>query len=40
LHGFVTHLKPRESQLIPRQIAVALRAHWPQVRQNSQMFEF
>jgi hypothetical protein len=40
LHGFVTHLKPRESELIVRQIAVARKARRPQMRQDSQVFEF
>jgi hypothetical protein len=39
-HGFVTHLKPLESELILRQIAVALKARWPQMLQNNQVIEF
>ena len=34
MHGFVTHLKPRESELILRQIAVALKARRPQMLQD------
>jgi hypothetical protein len=40
LHDFVTHLTPRESQLIPRQLAVALKARRPQMRRDSQVVEF
>jgi hypothetical protein len=40
LHGFVTHLKPRESKLNLRQIAVARKARWPQMLRDSRVFEF
>jgi hypothetical protein len=40
LHGFVALLKPHESELIVRQIAVARKARWPQIMQDSQVFEF
>jgi len=40
LHGFVTLLKPHESELIERQIAVARKVHWPRMLQGSQVFEF
>jgi len=40
LHGIVTHPEPRESALILRQFAVALKARWPQMLQDSQVFKF
>jgi hypothetical protein len=39
-HGFVTQLKPLESGLILRQIAVALKVCWPQMLQYNQVIEF
>jgi hypothetical protein len=40
LHGFVTLLKPHESEFIVRQIAVSRMARWPQILQDRQGFEF
>jgi len=40
LHGLVTHLKPRESERILRQPAVALKALRPRMLRDSRVFEF
>jgi hypothetical protein len=40
LHGFVTHLKPRESECVLGQLAVALKARRPQMLRDSQVFQF
>jgi len=40
LHGFISHLKPRESGCIPRRFAIALKAHRPQMPRDSRVFEF
>lgn len=37
---FITHLKPRESELIMREIAAQVTGHCPQQLQNNQVFEF
>ena len=37
---YITHLKPRESELIMQQIAVKVQGHRPRMLQNNQVFEF
>jgi len=37
---FITHLKPRESELIMQQVAVRVKERRPQMLQNNQVFEF
>lgn len=37
---FITHLKPRESELIMEEIAVKVKERRPRMLQNSQVFEF
>ncbi len=37
---YITHLKPRESELIMQQIAVKVQGHRPRMLQNNQIFEF
>ena len=37
---FITHLKPRESELIMQEVAVRVKERRPQMLQNHQVFEF
>lgn len=37
---FITHLKPRESELIMQEIAMQVKERRPQMLQNNQVFEF
>lgn len=37
---YISHLKPRESELIMQQIAVKVQGHRPRMLQNNQVFEF
>lgn len=37
---YITHLKPRESELIMQQVAVAVKGHRPRMLQNNHVFEF
>jgi len=37
---YITHLKPRESELIMQQIAVTVKGHRPRMLQNNHVFEF
>jgi hypothetical protein len=39
LNVIVTHLKTRDSALILRRIAVALKSRWPQMPQGSQVLK-
>jgi ribonuclease BN (tRNA processing enzyme) len=37
---FITHLKPRESELIMQEVAVSVKERRPQMLQANQVFEF
>jgi len=37
---YITHLKPRESELIMQQVAVTVKSHRPRMLQNNHVFEF
>lgn len=37
---YITHLKPRESELIMQQVAVTVKSHKPRMLQNNHVFEF